>query len=266
MIKNLPAVQETWVWSLGQKDPWQREWHPPQDSCLESSTESGGLQVMGTQRVGHNWATNTFTLSCKVVSCTYIAFSNWIVIIILFNPHNNFSRYKLLFLFYRWGSEKWRNVHKATRPHVQMISTTQSFLASSPLSTIYSLVKGTKAKRRNKLSPIPEGRFGDPTVVVAKEWRGLWRSLSHPQLTLAHSGRGNVSRHCSLHERVFWVPKGSALRHLHSAHSRNRITPKSVWSRTGWCQMSYYRDWEQGIQNRRQTGWEWWDHGVGKGG
>ena len=28
MIKNLPAVQETWVQSLGQEDPWRRKWQP----------------------------------------------------------------------------------------------------------------------------------------------------------------------------------------------------------------------------------------------
>ena len=28
MIKNLPAVQETWVQSLGQEDPWRRKWLP----------------------------------------------------------------------------------------------------------------------------------------------------------------------------------------------------------------------------------------------
>ena len=26
LVKNLPAVQETWVQSLGQKIPWRREW------------------------------------------------------------------------------------------------------------------------------------------------------------------------------------------------------------------------------------------------
>ena len=28
MVKNLPAVQETQVGSLGQEDPWRREWQP----------------------------------------------------------------------------------------------------------------------------------------------------------------------------------------------------------------------------------------------
>ena len=28
MVKNLPAMQETWVQSLGQEDPWRRKWQP----------------------------------------------------------------------------------------------------------------------------------------------------------------------------------------------------------------------------------------------
>ena len=27
-VKNPPAMQETWVWSLGWEDPWRREWLP----------------------------------------------------------------------------------------------------------------------------------------------------------------------------------------------------------------------------------------------
>ena len=28
VVKNLPAIQETWIQSLGQEDPWWREWLP----------------------------------------------------------------------------------------------------------------------------------------------------------------------------------------------------------------------------------------------
>ena len=28
VVKNLPAVQERWVWSLGREDPWRGEWLP----------------------------------------------------------------------------------------------------------------------------------------------------------------------------------------------------------------------------------------------
>jgi len=46
--------------------PWRREWLPiavllPGES--PRTEEPGGLQSMGSQRVGHDWATNTFTFS-----------------------------------------------------------------------------------------------------------------------------------------------------------------------------------------------------------
>ena len=57
MEKNLPAVQETWAQSLGWGDLLEKEmathssilaWGIP---CTE---ESGGLQSMGLERVGHD--------------------------------------------------------------------------------------------------------------------------------------------------------------------------------------------------------------------
>ena len=57
MIKNLPAVQETCVQSLGQEDPLEKgmathstilAWRIPW------TEESGGFQSMGSQRVGHD--------------------------------------------------------------------------------------------------------------------------------------------------------------------------------------------------------------------
>ena len=60
----LPIMQKTWVWSLSQEDPleqsvvthssilaWRMAW----------TEEPDGLQSMGSQRVRHNWATNTHT-------------------------------------------------------------------------------------------------------------------------------------------------------------------------------------------------------------
>ena len=55
MVKNLPAIQETQVWSPGQEDPLEKE------VATHSSTlaweilwteEPGGLQSVGSQRVG----------------------------------------------------------------------------------------------------------------------------------------------------------------------------------------------------------------------
>ena len=57
-VKNLAAVQETQVQSLGQEDPLGKEMATHSSilawkkiSCTE---EPGGLQSMGLQRVGHN--------------------------------------------------------------------------------------------------------------------------------------------------------------------------------------------------------------------
>ena len=58
MVKNLPAMQETWSWSLGWKDPLE-EGMATQSSVLAwripMAEELGGLQSMGSQRIGHDW-------------------------------------------------------------------------------------------------------------------------------------------------------------------------------------------------------------------
>ena len=68
-VKNLPAMWKTWVWSLGREDPLEKgmathssilAWRIPW------TEEPDGLQSMGLQRVGHNWATNTFTFSLPI--------------------------------------------------------------------------------------------------------------------------------------------------------------------------------------------------------
>ena len=57
MVKNLPATQESWIRSLGQEDPLEK------GMAMHSSTlawtipwteEPGGLQSVGSQRVGHD--------------------------------------------------------------------------------------------------------------------------------------------------------------------------------------------------------------------
>ena len=82
MVKNLPAVRETWVWSLGQEDPLEKEmatyssilvWRIPW-----TEEEPGWLLSMELQRVGHDWATNPFTLDFKCpISCIFLLFSWW---------------------------------------------------------------------------------------------------------------------------------------------------------------------------------------------
>ena len=64
MVKNLLAMQETRVQSLSWGDPLE-EGMATHSSILawriQWTEEPGRLQSIGSQRVGHNWATNTFT-------------------------------------------------------------------------------------------------------------------------------------------------------------------------------------------------------------
>ena len=63
-VKNLPAMQETWVWSLGGENPLDEEM-ATFSSILAwriSWTEGpGGLQSTGSQRMGQNRAINIHT-------------------------------------------------------------------------------------------------------------------------------------------------------------------------------------------------------------
>ena len=72
-VKCLPAMWETWVRSLGQEDPVEK------DMATHSSTfawkiswtkEPDRLQSMGSQRVGPNWATSLslFLLGRKIMT------------------------------------------------------------------------------------------------------------------------------------------------------------------------------------------------------
>ena len=57
MIKNLPAMQETWVQSLGWEDPLEKEMATHSSIlawAISWPEEPGGLPFMGLQRTGHN--------------------------------------------------------------------------------------------------------------------------------------------------------------------------------------------------------------------
>ena len=57
MVKNPPAVWETWVQPLGQEDPLEKEMATHSSILAWRITwteEPSGLQSMGLQRVGHS--------------------------------------------------------------------------------------------------------------------------------------------------------------------------------------------------------------------
>ena len=63
MVKNPPAVQETWVRSLGWEDPWRRAWQPtpvfsPGESqgqrSLAGYSAGGRKELDRTERLMHS--------------------------------------------------------------------------------------------------------------------------------------------------------------------------------------------------------------------
>ena len=57
VVKNLPAVQETWVQFLGREDPLEKEMANHSSILawkIPLTEDAGRLQSMGSQRVGHD--------------------------------------------------------------------------------------------------------------------------------------------------------------------------------------------------------------------
>ena len=70
MVKNLPAMPETQVQSLGQEVPQEKEMATHSSIIawrIPWTEEPGGLLFMGLQRVRHDRVTNTFTFSPGLV-------------------------------------------------------------------------------------------------------------------------------------------------------------------------------------------------------
>ena len=72
MVKNLLAMQKTQVWSLGRADRLEKTMATHSSILvwrIPLTEEPGRLQSMGSQRAGHDWATNTLTF-IVALQCT----------------------------------------------------------------------------------------------------------------------------------------------------------------------------------------------------
>ena len=75
MVKNLPAMWETWIWSLGLEEPVEKEMATHSSILawiIPWTEEPGRLQSMGSQGVGHNWATNIYIYAVWGCYCPWI--------------------------------------------------------------------------------------------------------------------------------------------------------------------------------------------------
>ena len=80
MVKNLLSMQETQVWTLGQEDSLEKEMANHYSILAWRITwteEPGGLPSMESQRVGHDWATNTHTHTHTHTHSTYLIGLLW---------------------------------------------------------------------------------------------------------------------------------------------------------------------------------------------
>ena len=71
LVKSLSTMQETWVQSLGREDPLETEMATHSSILtwrIPWTEEPGGLQSMGSQRVGHDCETNIL----KKISAKYL--------------------------------------------------------------------------------------------------------------------------------------------------------------------------------------------------
>ena len=89
LVKNPPAMQETWVWSLGWEDPLEEDmathssilaWRIPR------TEEPGWLLSMWSQRIGHDWATKhrtaqTYSKNLKPRWALHLKVGTWLACI-----------------------------------------------------------------------------------------------------------------------------------------------------------------------------------------
>ena len=83
MVKNPPAIQETWVQSLRGEDPLEKGMATHLSSLawrIPWTEESGGIQSMGSERVRHDRATDTFsTLPLSLFWLQLCSWSPWVI-------------------------------------------------------------------------------------------------------------------------------------------------------------------------------------------
>ena len=70
-----PLMRETWVQFLGREDPLEKEMATPSRTLaweIPRTEGPGGLQSMGSQRVRHDWVTNTFKFPLSPLSERFV--------------------------------------------------------------------------------------------------------------------------------------------------------------------------------------------------
>ena len=99
LVKCLPTMWETQVWSLGWEDPLENEMATHSSTLagkIPRLEERGRLQSTGSQRVGHNWVTS---LSFFHSSIWNKSFTFFFLI--------NYFYWRIITLLSKWIKEHW---------------------------------------------------------------------------------------------------------------------------------------------------------------
>ena len=144
-VKNLPAMQETGIRSLGQEDPQETEMATHSSILawrIAWTEDPGGLWSMRSQRVGYGGATNTFTryTSSQDPFMTTLFSSGWFWA--PFPPHQHFQKATIFCPLLRFTVTGCSVADK-------------SIVRSSPLLTIMVVIKDLrKAEDLRKASSV----------------------------------------------------------------------------------------------------------------
>ena len=85
LVKNPPAMLETWVRSLGWEDPLERG--KATHSSILAWRIPWTVSSMGSQRVRHDWATFTFSLEATVSLISQFSNTSFVFAWHLWEPH-----------------------------------------------------------------------------------------------------------------------------------------------------------------------------------
>ena len=134
-VKNLPEMWETWVWSLG--------WEDPLEEGMAASTripvflpgefpwtvKPGGLQSMGLQSVGHNWATKNSTGYILLLSNSLQYLNGLVVFPTFFQFKSKERKFRKLSSCHRTGQGQFsfQSQRKAMLKNIKTITQLHSF-------------------------------------------------------------------------------------------------------------------------------------------
>ena len=92
VVKNLPALQEIWVWSLGQENSWRMEWQPT--PVFLSGESHGQRSLVGYSPYGRKESDTTERLTLSLSSCP--VWGNWSSVTALLEILLNISQNSIL--------------------------------------------------------------------------------------------------------------------------------------------------------------------------